>query len=310
MVDAAREQGAKLICFAGDILRDDAGLPSPANIVYDLVNLEMVDGLVSWASSLGGSLEHDGIVAFHRRYHPLPMVSITLPMPGIPTVSIDSYQGMLDIIGHLIEFHGHRRLAFIRGPEGHYYAQERYRAYVDALEAHGIPLDPKLVTLPGDFVSSAGAAGMRLLLDERELRPEVDLDAVVTVSDLPALGALQELQDRAIPVPEAIALAGFNDAPEGQVRHAAADLGEVALLRTGTEGRRNAAGAAGWRASARAGSSTGQAQDTPLVWLSAPISSPGSRPLPCGCGPPGRAERRSCLLHSRSLLTARAFSTP
>ncbi len=216
VVDAARERGAKLICFAGDILRDDAGFPSPANVVYDLVNLDMVDGLVSWASSLGGSLTHGGVVAFHHRYQPLPMVSITLPMPGVPTISIDSYQGMLDVIAHLIEFHGHRRLAFIRGPEGHYYAQERYRAYADALSAHGIPVDPKLVTTPGDFVPSAGVMGMRLLLDERKLRPQADFEAVVTVSDLPALGALQELGDRGIAVPEAVALAGFNDAPEGR----------------------------------------------------------------------------------------------
>lgn len=216
VVDAARERGVRLICFAGDILRDDAGSPSPANAIYDLVNLDRVDGLVSWASSLGGSLAHDGVVAFHRRYDPLPVVSITLPMPGIPSVSIDSYQGMLDIIAHLIEFHHYRRLAFIRGPEAHYYAQERYRAYADALRAHGVPLDPRLVTTPGDFVPAAGAAGMRLLLDERKLRPQVDFEAVVTVSDLPALGALQELRDRGIPVPEAVALAGFNDAPEGR----------------------------------------------------------------------------------------------
>ena len=216
VVDACRERGARLICFAGEILRDEAGLPSPANVVYDLVSPQTIDGLVSWASSLGGSLDHDGIAAFHRRYHPLPLVSITLPMPGVPTVSIDSYKGMRDIIAHPIEFHGYRRLAFIRGPEGHYYAQERYRAYADALQAHGIPLDPNLVTLPGDFVFSAGAAGMRLLLDERKLRPLIDFQAVVTVSDLPALGALQELQDRGIPVPEVVALAGFNDTPEGR----------------------------------------------------------------------------------------------
>ena len=227
VVDAARERDANLVCLAGEILRDAAGLPLPANIAYELVNPGMVDGLVSWASSLGGSLDYDGVVLFHRRYHPLPIVSITLPMAGIPTVSIDSYWGMRDLLAHLIEFHGHRRLAFIRGPEGHYYAQERYRAYSDALEAHGIALDPKLVTRPGDFVPAAGAVGMRLLLDERRLRPQVDFEAVVTVSDLPALGALQELQTRGIAVPEAIALAGFNDAPEG--RYATPPLTSVRL---------------------------------------------------------------------------------
>ncbi len=106
VVDAAKERGANLICFAGDILRDSEGLPSPGNIAYDLVDASLVDGLVSWTSSIGGTLEHDEVANFHRRFHPLPMVSITLPMEGVPTVSIDSYQGMRDMIAHLIEVHG------------------------------------------------------------------------------------------------------------------------------------------------------------------------------------------------------------
>jgi len=84
VVDACRERGARLICFAGEILRDEAGLPSPANVVYDLVNPQTIDGLVSWASSLGGSLDHDGIAAFHRRYHPLPWSASPCRCLGFP----------------------------------------------------------------------------------------------------------------------------------------------------------------------------------------------------------------------------------
>jgi signal transduction histidine kinase/CheY-like chemotaxis protein len=210
IVDAARERGANLICFAGDRLRDITGSPSPANVLYDLASASVVDGLVSWASAVGGYQESDKIAAFHRRYHPLPIVSITLPMEGCPTIVNDSYQGMRAMVAHLIESHGYHRLAFIRGPEEHYYAQERYRAYADALEAYGIPLDPKLVTAFGDFFRPAGVEGIRSLLDERGLRPQVDFDAVVTVSDLPALGALEDLQARGIRVPEDVALVGFN----------------------------------------------------------------------------------------------------
>jgi signal transduction histidine kinase/AraC-like DNA-binding protein len=216
VVDASQERGVHLICFAGDVLHDSASVPSPANIAYELVSTKVVDGLVSWASSVGGALERDEIAKFHCRYHPLPIVSITLPLEGIPTVSIDSYQGMRDMVAHLVEFHGYHRLAFICGPEGHYYAQERYRAYTDALEAYGIPVDPRLVTRPGDFIPFTGVEGVRLLLDERKLRPQIDFDAVVTVSDLPALGALRELLARGIKVPEIIALAGFNDVMESR----------------------------------------------------------------------------------------------
>ena len=216
VVDAAAEQGANLICFVGEDLLNSAGCASPANVAYELVSEEVVDGLVSWASSLGGSLEDAAVARFHFRYQPLPIVSITLPMQACPTVSIDSYQGMRQIITHLVEFHGYRRLAFVRGPERRYYAQERYRAYVDALRSYALDVDPRLVTTPGDFELDTGIAGIRQLLDERGLRPGFDFDAVVTVSDLPALGALRELQARQIPVPEVVALVGFNDTLEGR----------------------------------------------------------------------------------------------
>ena len=95
------------------------------------------------------------------------------------------------LLSHLIEFHGYKRLAFIRGPEEHYYAQERYRAYLDTLQLHNLPFIPELVTRPLRW--EAGVEAINLLLDERGLRPGVDFQAIVAVSDLLAVWALKTL---------------------------------------------------------------------------------------------------------------------
>ena len=55
-----------------------------------------------------------------------------------------------------------------------------------------------------------------MLLDERKLHPGVDFDAIVTASDLLALGALDELQRRGTRIPEEVALVGFNDRVESK----------------------------------------------------------------------------------------------
>jgi signal transduction histidine kinase/DNA-binding LacI/PurR family transcriptional regulator/AraC-like DNA-binding protein len=215
VVDAAEKRGANLICFAGDQLRDAAGFSSPANVVYDLASPQVLDGLVSWASSVGGMLKDEEVARFHLRYHPLPIVSITLPMEECPTVSIDSYAGMRALVIHMIEAHDCRRLAFVRGPENHYYAQERYHAYLDVLQERGIPFDAALVAPPVDW--KAGAKAARMLLDERGLRPRTDFDVVVAASDRLAYGALQTLQARGIRVPGDVAAVGFNDSRESQL---------------------------------------------------------------------------------------------
>ena len=45
-------------------------------------------------------------------------MSVGRPLPGIPSVLVGNYQGMRDAVEHLIEVHGFRCIAFIRGPVG------------------------------------------------------------------------------------------------------------------------------------------------------------------------------------------------
>ena len=227
LVNAALQRGASVFTFVGGFLRDPTGYAAQANIIYNVASGRKLDGLITWASSVGGLLDPAEIAAFHRRYQPLPVVSMALPVPGIPSAMLDSYQGMRELLVHLIEGHGYRRLAFIRGPETHYSAQERYRAYLDTLQAYGIPFDPHLVSAEWGWTAETGREAVRLFLDERRLRPGHDLHAVVAASDTQALAALQAFQARGIRVPQDVALAGVNDNRAGRV--ATPPLTSVAL---------------------------------------------------------------------------------
>jgi signal transduction histidine kinase/DNA-binding LacI/PurR family transcriptional regulator/AraC-like DNA-binding protein len=215
IVKAAERQDVNLICFPGGGLRAPGGFEAQRNVIYDLVNSGSVDGLISWSSTLGGTLEPNVVADFHRHFQPLPLVSLAQLMADVPTVLVDSYNGMRAAIVHLIEVHGYRRLAFIRGPERHFYAQERYRAYTETLQAYGIPINESLITPPLHW--EAGAEAIHLLLDENQLRPRIDFQAVVAVSDLLALEALKALQTRGIQVPGEVALSGFNDSMESRL---------------------------------------------------------------------------------------------
>ncbi len=217
MVDAAQNRDVNLICFPGWVLGRPSDFQEQGNILYDLVSAANVDGLVSWASSIGNFVTDAETRAFHERYHPLPVVAIGQAWEGIPALAMDSYHGMRDVVTHLIQTHQCRRLAFIRGPEANLQARARYRAYTDALEAHDLPVDPNLIAPPLGWSSSIGEQAMCLLLDERGLRPRVDLDAVVAASDALLLGALRTLQAREIQIPDDLAVAGFNNVLQGQV---------------------------------------------------------------------------------------------
>jgi signal transduction histidine kinase/DNA-binding LacI/PurR family transcriptional regulator len=218
VADAARERDANLICFAawslGALELDEFG--TQRNVLFDLVTSDSVDGLVISSGMLGMFVSAEELQDFCARYRPLPMVSIALALEGIPSVLVDNASGLRDAVSHLIEVHGYRRIAFIRGPEGHEEADVRYRAYAEALAEHGFALNPDLVA-SGDFLSSSGAAAMRLLLDERKLRPGLDFEAVVAASDAMALGALEVLQAQGTQAPYDVAMVGFDDVPEAGV---------------------------------------------------------------------------------------------
>jgi DNA-binding LacI/PurR family transcriptional regulator len=131
---------------------------------------------------------------------------------NIPAVLSDSLNGMRQVVEHLVTEHHRRRVAFICGPAGQFEAEQRYQAYVETLQVHGIPLDPQLV-VPGDFSIESGRAAVATLLDERHAK----FDAIAAANDRMAFGALDALQEHSLQVPTDVALVGFDDVLEAQV---------------------------------------------------------------------------------------------
>lgn len=215
VADAAARHGMNFFCFPGGVLHVAEHHEAQRNAIYDLIDPTQLAALITWASALGGQLSPTAVMDFHRRFGAVPLISLAQIIEGAPTLSIDSYHGMRAAIIHLIEVHGLRRLAFIRGPANHFFAQERYRAYTSVLQEYGLPFAPELVTRPLQW--DAGAEAARILLDEVGLRPGVDFQAIVAVSDLLLLEAMKALQLRGIRIPQDVAVVGFNDSLEGQL---------------------------------------------------------------------------------------------
>lgn len=206
---------ADLFCFPGGRLGASDGHEIQRNFAYELASPEFLDGIITWSSSLCGSLPEAEVDRFLDRYRSMPMLSLSEGVPGVPTVSIDFYSGTRELMDHAIRAHGFTRIAFLRGPENHPGAAERYAAYRDALEQAGIPLDPLLVSDPRGW--DGGEEAMRQILDERRLVPGKDFRAVVAASDLMAFWAVRLLESRNVPIPQRLAVFGVNDSPESML---------------------------------------------------------------------------------------------
>jgi signal transduction histidine kinase/DNA-binding LacI/PurR family transcriptional regulator/AraC-like DNA-binding protein len=211
VTDVAREQNANTISYVGQYVRDTKGFKAQANILYDLIDAEQLDGLIIW-DLMCNLLDLEETRQFYDRYRSLPIVSMgRRPMEGITRVQSSGYEGMSKAFAHLIEVHGRRRIAFVKGLPNYAPHDERYQAYVDVLIEYGLPVNLARVAVPVNAAecerSDWGELALRRLLDEQK----ADFDALVTNDDRFAHNLLSELQVRGIRVPEDIALVSFDD---------------------------------------------------------------------------------------------------
>jgi signal transduction histidine kinase/DNA-binding LacI/PurR family transcriptional regulator len=208
--DAAQILDVNLICFVGGTLSVSFSISeSQHNAVYKLPGPDNIDGLII-VGTLGIQISSNEFADFQRRYHPLPTVSFGVRLENLPCIVAGNRKGLHDVITHLFKVHGCDRIGFIRGPIGVPDADERYHAYVVTLAEYNIPFDPLLVA-PGNFLPQTGAEAVKLLLEERKLRPGKELKAIVAANDYMALGALEELERRGFIVPYDMAVVGFDD---------------------------------------------------------------------------------------------------
>ncbi|HEX7586676.1 MAG TPA: hypothetical protein VF478_00010, partial [Anaerolineae bacterium] len=98
IADTIHAQDGNLLCFTGGYLQDPRDPIPCGNIVYEMIDKDQLDGLIIWTSSLSSYVDLTTIQSFCQRYRPLPMVSIGIVLDGIPSIILDSYQGMREAL--------------------------------------------------------------------------------------------------------------------------------------------------------------------------------------------------------------------
>lgn len=130
---------------------------------------------------------------------------ITLSERGLdcPTIAYDNRAVGYDVTDYLISL-GHRRIAFVDGPEGLYATLQRAEGFCAAMRDAG--LEALADRYPGTFDFEAGytAAG-------RMMASKAVPDAVIGANDEVAIGALTAFRHAGIDVPRQVSVAGIDD---------------------------------------------------------------------------------------------------
>ncbi len=138
---------------------------------------------------------------------PFVVFDPTAELPDdVPFVGATNWAGGRAATRHLAQL-GHRRIAMIGGSDQILCCRARLDGYRAALEAAGLPADPRQVVRAALTREDGYAAAATLLaLPDRPT-------AIFAVNDLQALGAYQAAREAGLRIPEDLSVVGFDDLP-------------------------------------------------------------------------------------------------
>ncbi|MFO1187326.1 MAG: LacI family DNA-binding transcriptional regulator [Alphaproteobacteria bacterium] len=198
MLDAMRGTGFELVvhpCARGN-----------ANFLADVRNFierQKLYGVVL----LPPVSENEALVKMLRSIE-CPYVRIacmSLDAPANMIVSRDR-QGAAEAAEHFVA-NGHTRIGFIAGPTGYRSSTERRVGFSEALQRHGLALDPSLVVEGAYTFDSGLTAGEELC--KRRPRPT----AIFASNDEMAAGVYHAVRLAGLKIPDDISIIGYDDSP-------------------------------------------------------------------------------------------------
>ncbi len=184
--------------YSSIIINSDWDPVIEAKAIEDLARRH-IDGIIFVESCIRSSDEVSKLIRrphmfVHRLFNSLSLNSV------VP----DEHYGARLAVRHLLEL-GHRRIAFINGPEGWNATINRMAGYQEELATWGVPFDPALVDRGDWEVQSGYYAAQRLI----KVSPPPT--AIFAANDLMALGVIYAVQEAGLRVPEDLAVVGYDD---------------------------------------------------------------------------------------------------
>ncbi|WP_159950114.1 LacI family DNA-binding transcriptional regulator [Polaribacter septentrionalilitoris] len=169
----------------------------------DLLISKRVDGIL--ISLANGTADYKHISEIIEHETPLVMFDKIAKVVKCSKVIIDDRKAAYKATQYLIDI-GCKRIAHFRGPLLPQNSIDRFLGYKQALTDNNIVYDPSLVYLLNDMSFEEGKFYANQLLKDH-----TNVDGIFINTDLVAIGAISEFNNKGIKVPEQINVIGFSN---------------------------------------------------------------------------------------------------
>ncbi|BCW07860.1 MULTISPECIES: LacI family DNA-binding transcriptional regulator [Micrococcaceae] len=188
---AASQDGYRvLIADSSEVTSEEAILAGEAR--------RRCDGVVLCAPRMGDA----ELEELAPTLHPLVLINRTTVATNTPSLSVDYGQGIQELAQHLVGL-GHRRLAFLSGPEHSASNRQRLVGLEKFRKEHP---EIELQMLHGGSNFDSGHESTEAIIAS-------GATGILAFNDLVAMGLLSGLHEHGLRVPEDISVTGFDDIP-------------------------------------------------------------------------------------------------
>ena len=177
--------------------------------VYDLVPYESIDLLILMDEKIKSHRISKKIIDAAGA-HSVPVVVIDGEYEGTTFVGFDYEKGFEQIVRHVIEDHGAKKVHMVAGIKGNVFSDRRIRIFQQVAEENGISFSDDMVSY-GEFWATPARRCAHELIDSGNI-PE----AVICANDIMAINVSVVLQENGLSVPEDVIVTGFDGFDEAK----------------------------------------------------------------------------------------------
>ncbi len=187
-----------------DIFSDKPDYDYQLNTIYDYSLLAGLDALIISYGTVSDFLPENEKEQFLGRYKNIPSI-ILESLRGENNIISDNYQGIKEIMEHLLKEHGFKKIGFIGGPDGNLDGEQRRAAYIDTMTEHSLQVTETMIVY-GNYSQLSGEKATDVLLSNHP-----DLEAIVCANDEMAMGAYKACERNGKTVGRDIAVTGYDN---------------------------------------------------------------------------------------------------
>jgi len=136
-----------------------------------------------------------------------PVILLGQPAPfckTLPGVEVEELIASYNVTRHLLNL-GHKRIAYLTGPQVAPWAHDRFEGYRRALREANLEVDDKMVFQAGGTIEDGTKAALQMLNEN------CNATAVQAVNDLVAIGCATTLLTQGLKIPGDVSIAGFGN---------------------------------------------------------------------------------------------------